>query len=334
MLLQCPTRVALSDPPPDNLIAGIAAFEQGQFERAKTALLQSANAGEPERNRDLILGEVELQLGDLTAAGGCLKRYTASHPSDAAGWYALGALLFRENLPKESLSALEKGGQLRPPSPVDDRVGGADYVLLKDMDTAIVLFERSLAGNPGDQLTHYLLGRAFYAANDFSRAIAEFKEVLASEPRNTRAEDNLALALAGAGQPAEAERCFRAAIAWNEISPTPEPFALVDFGGFLLDAGRVSEGRAALSRALEFAGGTVQRAELFRAEMLLGRSLLGDHELAAAEKHFEAAVQVQPDDPGTHFLLGRVYREEGRRDDAEIQFQAAKRLMKPNGTAK
>lgn len=121
------------------------------------------------------------------------------------------------------------------------------------------------------------------------RAIAAYREVLASEPRNAAAIEALAQLCAEAGEPEAALPAVRAARGWLERGP-----------------------HAANAAALE-AELTLEQA---RREHAAGRS-------GAARKLARRAAKLDPGAGAPHVLLGDLERERGRGDAALAAWTAA-----------
>jgi tetratricopeptide (TPR) repeat protein len=114
---------------------------------------------------------------------------------------------------------------------------------------AIAEAERLRSSSGDSKLLEYL-GNAYRLLGDFRKAISCFEERLRDTPTDRdrqRALIGLGEALRCADRFAEAEARLRTALS---LGTDYEDFALQHLGKTLLDAGKVTEGRACLDRAL------------------------------------------------------------------------------------
>lgn len=283
---------------------------------------------------NLYLGRIAAELSHLTESEHYLSKFTADNPSNPDGWYAFGYLRFLQKRASESLSALERAAQLRPPTTDELRLGGMDYVLLNDMAPAIDLFKRSLAQEPMNIMSRYYLGRALYTENQFADAIDEYKMVLDLSPHDIHAEDGLGLSYEALARVPEAETSFAQALAWNKQAVNPVLFPVVDFASFLVEQNRADEAGVLLCGALAQypSAQNFDMPNFVRAQRLLGKIELQVGHPSEAVEHLSIAARNAPEDSSTHFLLGQAYKRRGDDDLAAAEFRLSQALMKiPNG---
>ena len=185
---------------------------------------------------------------------------------------------------------------------------------------------------------------------DYRDALTLWSDAVAKQPGNSRAQLNLASALADAGRLEDARA--RAAEAVRLFPKHAE--AHYSLGNILLRLDRPAEAAAADETAVRL------RPDLVEAHYMLGTALvrLGrteeavahletalrlrpdfadvEHTLAGtlamagrtteALEHYEAALRLQPDNPGLHVEMGNILGRTGRTDEAIRHFQAAAQL--------
>jgi Flp pilus assembly protein TadD len=61
--------------------------------------------------------------------------------------------------------------------------------------------------------------------------------------------------------------------------------------------------------------------------ILLGKTLLAEHDAVTAAMYLERAVKMDPSNAMGHMLLGRALAESGRKADAAREFQALQKLQ-------
>jgi Flp pilus assembly protein TadD len=188
---------------------------------------------------------------------------------------------------------------------------------------------------------------AAYLAGRRDDAEATLRKLLAQEPSNTAAWNNLASLLGESGRPAEAEAAYRKAIAFN---PDFVDFH-VNFGIFLKTNNRLAEAEASfreavtvkpghaptlahLAQLLKEAGRLTEAEALFEqtlrldpgyslAHNNLGILLLDTERAGGAEVAFRKALALDPVFPEAHANLGNALKAQDRYVEAEGQYRKA-----------
>ena len=167
--------------------------------------------------------------------------------------------------------------------PVSNLLDQAETLLSKgDAAAAKPLLEQATQKNPKSYQAWYDLGYAEQALNEHEQAIAAYRESLDINPKVFEANLNLGMLLASAGQKDEGVKYLKAA---TELQPTSHP------------------------------EGSKEHAWLALAQVLLP----GDS--AGAEQAFLSASKLVPSDPQPHLLLGELYENSGKLDQAKAQYQ-------------
>ncbi len=156
-----------------------AAFDRGEFLRAKALCGEIIDARAPAGPAATLLGKIQLKLGELDEAIRLLSNVVASDERDAIAHNLLGMVL------------REKGDALRAES---------------HLRRAIVL-------DPGLADAHINLGALMNEQGRASEAEACLRRAVAEDPTNAIGWCNLGLVLAEQGSAAEADRCFASALA-------------------------------------------------------------------------------------------------------------------------
>ena len=107
------------------------------------------------------------------------------------------------------------------------------------------------------------------------------------------------------------------------------PRAWVFLGNAYSNVNNSTDARAAYSKAIELDPALVQ------ARINLGNNLLSQEpkDFAMAEEHFMKAVELTPNEPNPHDLLGDVHRAQGDLDSAYKDYTAAAELAPDLGSA-
>jgi tetratricopeptide (TPR) repeat protein len=167
--------------------------------------------------------------------------------------------------------------------PASNLLDQAETLLSKgDAASAKPLLEQATQKNPKSYQAWYDLGYAEQVLNEHEHAIAAYRKSLEINPKVFEANLNLGMMLASAGQKDEGAKYLKAA---TELQPASHP-----------------------ERSKEHAW------------LALGQTLLaGDS--AGAEQAFLSASKLSPKDPQPHLLLGELYENSGKLDQAKAQYQ-------------
>lgn len=248
-----------------------------------------------------------------------LRSALVDQPGSAALLYALALIEREEGKPRESLDTYTSAARVRRPTPQELRSVALDYVLLKDFDDAIHWLEMAVETDPEDPDILYSLGRCYYSKNRYADAGKLYERVLAIQPQNLKAEENLGLVYEVSNDPAKAEQALRTAADWAGPNSTDEwPF--LDLGGFLLDHNRSAEAIIPLRTALRI------NANCAACHEKLGRALLAMNDRSGGIAELEQATKLDPKNPKAHYELGRALRQAGQIERAQQELGISQKL--------
>src|SRR5712692_9659904 len=254
-LVACVCVVASSSQTSGDLALGLSEFSKGNFTSA-AALFARAEEAAPGAT-DALLYEIKayIHLEQFTAAEGALRRYLLAHTASGDALYLLGYVLHREGKAAESLETYTKAAQLRTPIGDDLKIVGLNYVLLNDYPDATKWLEKAVETEPKNKEAWYFLGRAYYTRSRIAEARKAFSTVLALDPRDAKAENNLGLIFESEAQPDAAMEAYRKAIAWQEQSLRPREQPYLNLGSLLMEQSRLDEAIPLLEKGVELAPG-------------------------------------------------------------------------------
>lgn len=248
-----------------------------------------------------------------------LRSGLGAQPNSPDLLYALAQVLQEEAKSKESLELFTRAAKYRNPTSLDLRSVAFNYVLLGDYEDAIHWLEVASRMDPSNPKILYALGRCYYSNSRFLEAVTMFGRVLAIQPKDMKAEENLGLAYDAANQPDKAEEALRKAASWADPNGTDQwPF--LDLGSFLLDHGRAKGAIEPLRRAAKIQPLCASCHEK------LGRALTATGDNAGGIAELDDAVTLDPKNPKTHYALGRALRQAGQIDRAQKEFAVCKEL--------
>lgn len=296
----------VSRPPFTNQLdhAESLAAAEGRAAAAKAALTREALANSAalyaaavrKRPADLLLkhsyANVLSALGDFAAAQAPLKEVLAAQPFNVR-------------------ASIELAGAL-------SRVGRADEAVAQ-----LTAATKSPYCNAGiESELRFNAGVSQAQAGRRDAAVAEYRRAIALNPRNIKANTNLALLLDQLGQTAEAQACYERAIEIDD----QYPIGHFNLGLFHFKRQEYGAALARFERAF-----ALDPKELTN-RLLLGESLVRLGRLVDAEKVFRAAVTDVPRSPDARNGLGSVLLALGALEPAIAEFEQALAL-RPDFTA-
>jgi len=248
-----------------------------------------------------------------------LRAALQQEPDSAGLLYGLALVLRQEGKPRESIDTYTRAAQKMKPTAEELRSAALDYVLLKDYDDAIHWLEIAAQTDPNDATILYSLGRCYYSRDRYLDAGKMYERVLAIEPRNLKAEENLGLVYDATNHSEKAEEALRTAASWADKNGKDEwPF--LDLGSFLLDRDRPKDAIDPLRIAVSIRLGCAQCHEK------LGRALVETHDVAAGIAELQEATKLDPTDPKAHYELGRALRQAGQNERAQEEIKISQSL--------
>jgi tetratricopeptide (TPR) repeat protein len=311
-----------SSPQSTDLDQGMNLFRQGRWSEAASAfeVLEKQQPGQTDAL--LYRGKSLVNFGQLKEAAEALQAYVTRHPQSDDAMYLLAYVFFREDKPKESLRLFTEAAKLKAPTSDHLKIVSLDYVLLNDYLDAAHYLEIVLESDPNNLESRYYLGRIRYQQNRLDDAIAAFREVLNRDPSNVKAEDNLGLCLEGKNQVDQAMAAYQKAISLDERSSTHTEQPYLNLA--ILQAKNNHDGEALLllSQAQKIAPKSAA------VHYQLAKSLFGLNRLDDAQREAEIAVQLNPQDAPSHYLLGRIYHTLGKGDLSVRQFKLTEDLLR------
>ena len=181
----------------------------------------------------------------------------------------------------------------------------------------VILWGDTVAKAPGNPYTQNNLGIALVGAGRFTEAMDHFHRALELKPDYAEAEDNLGLALADAGRPSEAIAHYAAAIRLKGDYAE----AHMNLGVALAASGRLPEAQAHFERALALQPGNLE------ARNDLAVALARQGNLPGAIEQYEEALKGNPRNPQTQYNLANAFAGAGRWREAAERYQAALQIL-------
>ena len=185
-----------------------------------------------------------------------------------------------------------------------------------ELAPAEAAYRRVLALEPRNADAFNNLGLLAVQAGRADLAAGYLREAVALRP-SAKFHNNLGAVLRGAGQPAEAVQAFRAALA---LAPA-HAGAYCNLGAALQMLGDLAQARACYDEALRLEPG------LAAAHQNLGCLLKDQGRVAEARACFERALELDPKSAEARNNLGNAFKDLGRLEDAIACYRAAIELQ-------
>lgn len=215
---------------------------------------------------------------------------------------------------------------------------------------------KGIAANGGAPMLHYMMGCSLLEQGNAGDAAASFQQALALDPAMAKAHNNLGCALEAMGQPIEARESYRRAV---DLAPQLAD-ALYNLGNVHRQLGDTARAVEYIRKALALETGRTDwhcnlgdllchRLQLDEAVQSYGRAVAADSQRAhaysgralalqelgqvgEAEADLRRAMELQPDNAGTHSnLLLLLHYRQG--DEAQALFDAHVAWAKQHASA-
>jgi protein O-mannosyl-transferase len=180
----------------------------------------------------------------------------------------------------------------------------------------VTFWRRVIAAEPGNFRAHNDLAIALSSAGEAADAVEQFRAALRLDPDNTDAHYNLGTEYAVLGQDAAATHEFEETLRLDPASADAE----VNLGNVLLRAGRPAEAMTRFKAARHL------RPDLVPAAMGIGNSWLKLGRPAEAIDAYQAALRLDPRHVTAYYNLGNAYLHSGRYAEAIAAYDEALRL--------
>ena len=309
------------------LLAATKALDQDNFHEAERLFLDVQVSHKQCSDVLLGLGRIYTASGDLGAAYNLLSRYTKLVPEDHQGYFHLARYHLSRGDTKTAETELERAISLNPDSAAPlillGQVQWKEGLLTKAEET----LEKACKAAPDSVDAHFQLGTLLDTMKRHSKAVEQFRKVVALDPHNPRAYDFLALNLEPIGNSEGAEKAYKQGLRVNS-GPLFDAFLDYNYGRFLMKMDRLTESKRHLDRALKLAPKI--RAVHYEHAKLYMR--LGMYEAARTDAE-RALILSDPSgfilDLQVYYLLSRVYTRLGEEELARKYHQLSRTAKIP-----
>ncbi len=144
-----------------------------------------------------------------------LQQLTSREPEFGPGQELLGKVYLSRGQYPEALAALQKANAADPGNITYQKEVGAVLLQLGRLDEATVFFQHLKEQHPKEGFAHYGLGLVLLAKKQFDAAIPEFQQAIALDPKMPGGALTLGQAQLQAGHYADAQATYRDILAQN-----------------------------------------------------------------------------------------------------------------------
>ena len=301
------------------------AIQKNDFVGAQSLLKKALDKDPKNYQAWFDLGFVENKLGHSDESIHAYRQSVAAKPDVFESNLNLGLMLARSNNP-EAERFLRAATELRPTDHVEEGQARAWLSLGHQLenhkpDEALNAYHKAAVLTPKDPEPHLSAGLLYERQKDFSKAEAEYKEVLTLDPHSNEAVIGLTNLYMKSGRLAEAEPLLR-----QLSKQRPDDAGLhLQLGRVLAAKGNKEEAIAELQTALKLSPGD-NEAQRDLADLQLQAGKLDD-----AAKNYRELSAKQPNDPELHQSLGEALLKQKQFPEAQQEFIAALKLKPDSG---
>ncbi len=283
-------------------------YAAGRYEEAAAHYRKFLAAFPNEAPLLLRMGGCELALGRLEEAVGTFGKAVRIAPDLQQAQSGLGMALLRLGRSREAIPPLKRAAALDPSDREAKRLLARAYQEDGQWIAAEKIYRTLVESDPQDARSWYQLGMLLYDNTYTEAAVEALEQAVRLEPGNLKAQIYAATAQAELGRIGEAQAAFERL--GRERAAAEDPEFLLGRAQLLFRTGRLAEALAAIEGAI---GRLPKEPKLhyWRARVLFAMDKLEE-----ARQEAERAVRLAPELPNSRFLLLKIYRELGWKDQA------------------
>jgi len=188
------------------------------------------------------------------------------------------------------------------------------YFLLQRFDDYLVNMQRAAELNPADTEIHYHLGRFFYEAKDYTKAMDRFSRAVELDPDSYKALYFLALCRQGNNDEKGAAEGYRTAISIIERKRIRYGWPFADLGDLLALKGDYEGGLSWAYRGIR------NDPSQPYVHYVYARVLMNKDPTPEVEQELNKAIKLDPGYTQVYYLLGRYYAKIGDKEKAKAAY--------------
>lgn len=293
--------------------------ELGQSGQALAAYRAAVRVDPDYLNAWFNLAATLMDSGEAAEAADCYRRILRLRADDQEALGGLGIAMMSLDRPDDAMACFEHAISLRPNDPVAHFNIATAHREQRRPDAALASYRKALAIHPDYAAAHNNVGLLLKSKGERAQSAQAFRDALRANPRHMAARLNLVSLLLEDNDPESAEAQCREALA---IDPDHTD-ALQSLGTALVKQNRLREAVQSYERVLRLVGDDIQ------AYLKLASALIGLRQTDNAERVLRQALDIDPEHPRLHYLLGDVLASQERLDEAIMQYRIVDSTASP-----
>jgi len=299
------------------LVQAQALIDQGKNDQAIALLDGLARTAPQTPGLEAILGKAYYGKRDYLQASAHLEAALKQKPVDSESTQLLGLSYFQLGHLQQAITLLEDVQSRMPRPDVNGSyLLGVSYLQTYQYDKARMAFARMFSVPPESAQARLVLGQMMLRQEFEDKAILELEKALAMDAKIPMAHFLLGEIYLYKSSVAQALDEFH-----KELQISPILWLVYwRLGDAYTRLEKWDEAERALKQAIwlnqDFSGSFI----------LLGKVELKKGDARLASEFLERALKMDPNNFSAHYLLGSAYKEMGRKDDAQREFDLTRTL--------
>jgi tetratricopeptide (TPR) repeat protein len=258
--------------------------------------------------------ETLIQNKEIATAENMIVGKLVTDPRNPALITLLAEVRFDQRKYKEALQLINDADAISGPTAKGTTLRGLVAVAQSRLDPGELQFREAIRLDPSYAFAHYYLGRLLYTRNHFNESIEETKAAVAAAPNLVRAYENLGLCYEAKQQINEAKRWYLVAIEMEASGGKKTEWPSLDLATMLIRNDRVDEAKPYLVDALNLNPDNPKS----HFQMAIVLESTGDFD--GALRQLEQTTKLDRTMAGAHYRAARIYKKLGKKDLADKEF--------------
>jgi len=294
---------------------GVVLFKRNNAEEALRSFERAVQLKDDPIFRSA-LGSVKLSLGRVEEARQEFESLLKAQPQNVKALQGLSLALEKSGQWAEALEMLRRARALEANDFITQFNLGVMYERVGQLDSAIESYQKATQIDAGHYDAWYYLGLAYEKAGRYLEGQAAMRRAVELKRGSLEAENALARLYGRSEDWEKAELALRRAVAMNDRDAA----TLINLAIVLLKKKQPALAGEMAVKALNLEPKNVRALGVTGwAELELGN-------YAQAEKHFLAALELDAGYAAVHQALGVLYQRQGRKEEAQVHYDAAFKL--------
>ncbi|MCF6236023.1 MAG: tetratricopeptide repeat protein [Gammaproteobacteria bacterium] len=307
---------------------GNAEKERYHFSQVVTQEPDSKRGKQAQTRLWLLKGKDFFQKKEYEKGEAEIKKLLKERPNSPAALFALGSAYLEQNRGEEAVKTFTQLAEINPDNFKAQFGLARAYLSGRKFDEAFVQLDKAAVTTQSDiqkkQLKAVMLNAYMNDGTRLSKlgklklGQAQFKKAVELDPDNPRAHFGLGGTYLHMKQLDKARELYKRV---TELDPT-NPIGYKQLGNVLLGLGEFNEAAEAYLTAVTLEGDPEKSEKLlFKAQVVLARAELKAENYDAAEKLFQALIDLNPDEYEPYLYMGFVKNRKGDLDEAVKMYE-------------